>query len=153
MTPLRDAADNATAGVPVVPERIWITVNGQRTSYPGGAVYLIGGWEDRPNKPHGVEYVPASELDTARAEIERLTSAVEDHVRARVATQHALTAAQEQIADALLAFDEIADLSRHLRQGGADPMDLAGLDEGLSAAVDIAVTARATLSPAVKEPK
>ena len=35
-------------------------------------------------------------------------------------------------------LDEIGGLCRYLRQGGADPMDLQGLEEGLSVAVDMA---------------
>lgn len=76
-----------------VPDRIWITINGQRTSYPAGASYLIGGWEAVPNKPHAVEYVPASALDTATAEIERLR-ALSDRLKleAQAHAQEARTA-------------------------------------------------------------
>jgi len=63
-------------------------------------------------------------------------------------------AAEGAVATALLAFDEIAEQSRHLRQGGADVSDLPGIEDGLSAAVDIAVTTSAVLSalPTPPEP-
>ena len=38
----------------------------------------------------------------------------------------------------LEALDRIADLSRALRQGGPDPMDLQGLSDALNEAVDLA---------------
>ena len=76
MTPLRDAAESATAGVPVAPERIWATVNGASTRLPDGVRQFIGGWSEDPTRPRAVEYVKASALDTARAEIERLTKAL-----------------------------------------------------------------------------
>ena len=54
------------------------------------------------------------------------------------ALEKAYGSSQAEIARLREALDEIGGLSRYLRQGGPDPMDLAGLSDGLSRAVDAA---------------
>ncbi|PWB94626.1 hypothetical protein [Methylosinus sporium] len=57
----------------------------------------------------------------------------------------ALAASRRQVEAMKEALDEIEGLSRHLRHGGCDASDLAGLEEGLSQAVGLAHDALSAL--------
>ena len=146
MTTLRDAAENATAGVPVVrladcPTGMFISESGTlclKTEYGNNEgridAYIVSSGEffwgappqtiasQRAQLVQPVEVVPLSELDTARAEIERLRAA--------------------------LAFyrDGFTFITDKRRPGLAWVPTETLLD-------DCGNIARATLSPAVKEPK
>lgn len=160
--------DAEKAGVPVVPERIWITVNGKRSTYPGGGWYLIGGWEANDWKANSIPYVPASALDTARAEIERLrhdnemlttggiievavrNPSVADYMRhwegRAEKAESALTAAQERIAELEGALKPFALISSE----GVVTKGYEGFAT-ITTSADYFHRAAATLSPAVKE--
>lgn len=171
MTPLRDAAENATAGVPVVAYRTDIF-----ESLPNGKLsrlILEAGEVSNPD-PDWTPLVPASELDTARAEIERLTkerdaarveadhherlelanaeSAMEEMTRADEATT-ALTAAQARIAELEGALSKI-DHEYETEYAGRSYTRCTCCHVALSDGhPHLADCAWATLSPAVKEPK
>ena len=165
-----NTAENATAGVPVVRGLVW--ENGkavspigrysiQRTPDGYAAVWeheelahfgfntddpfqeakktVEADYEQRILSALNPDY--ASALDTARAEIERLRHWQLEHAKA---AQRDLTAAQERISE---------------QQASLEAIELACLSEdddsaAINATVfDIVTRARATLSPAVKEPK
>lgn len=88
-------------------------------------------------------------LDETASMLRRITAPASagdlEEARAAVA---ALVAELDALRDAL---DHIGGLSRALRQGGPDPMDLEGLSDALSEAVDTAHNALAALSGAGHE--
>ena len=166
MTPLRDAAENATAGVPVGEVVGWMhpTAGWCHHSVREVLAHCQNGG------PIPIPLVRLSELDTARAEIERLRGRLRDAADERdnlstivateiddvagaelddleeraITAESALTAAQARIAE---------------QQASLEAIELACLSEDDDSAAinanvfDIVTRARATLSPAVKEPK
>lgn len=50
------------------PARIWATVNGASTDALTGQRSLLGGWNERPDKPHAIEYVRADLVEALDTE-------------------------------------------------------------------------------------
>ena len=155
MTTLRDAAESATAGVPVVAYRTDIF-----ESLPNGKLsrLILEASEVRDPDADWTPLVPLSALDTARAEIERLTRE-RDTALELVADMHiegvssALTAAQERIAEMEGALGSV-EREYVTEYAGRSYTRCTCCHVALSDGhPHLADCAWATLSPAVKEPK
>lgn len=182
MTALRDAAENATAGVPVqvaydlenvkqfIQNARWAYVSNSEAFKHNFGYRLIDALEGS-----------ASELNTARVEIGRLTKLVEQQFakvdaltvdlervgRQSASATSALTAAQARIAELEGLVQQAEAIFTHCTvsdgvcccgdsmENHSDPMwcGHSPVDHGGYVADGWLAEARATLSPAVKEPK